>query len=351
MLKRQPVDKVAAVCARLRPGPSVVLGEEIPARAGTVVAARVLDAKEEYAELEDIQGRLVRLHPGDVLLGALGHRQATRGYSGRVPEAVRPGDRLQLLNRGGVLGTGAEEVPGLGAPFTLEVLGVVLRFPVAGSRRGLPASIQDVALAPEEPPASWPPATVLLGTSMHAGKTTAAAALVAALRRRGLSVAAGKLTGVASRQDLLQMADAGARPVASFVDFGVVTTCPRSAPGAAASILAFLARQRPGHLVLEMGDGLLGPYGVDAILDDPLFRGLGARLVLCAQDPAGAWGAWTRLREHHGLELHAVTGPLTDSPAGRLYCEEHLGIPARNARREPETLAALLLEESPALLP
>ena len=42
--------------------------------------------------------------------------------------------------------------------------------------------------------------------------------------RRGLKVAAGKMTGVSLRRDILQMEDCGAAPVAMFTDFGVVTT-------------------------------------------------------------------------------------------------------------------------------
>jgi hypothetical protein len=44
-MKRVTLDKIASVTSRLALDPHAVLGEEIPAVAGTVVAARVLDAK------------------------------------------------------------------------------------------------------------------------------------------------------------------------------------------------------------------------------------------------------------------------------------------------------------------
>ena len=47
---------------------------------------------------------MVTLHDGDVIVGVLGHRNALQGYSGVVPDAVALGQRLQLLNLGGVIG-------------------------------------------------------------------------------------------------------------------------------------------------------------------------------------------------------------------------------------------------------
>ena len=111
-MKRCTLDKIASVTGRLHLDRNAVLGDEIPAVAGTVVACRVLNAKSSYSKLEDVHGRLVEVHRGDVIAGALGHRDALYGYSGRVPESLAPGDELQMLNAGGVLGVGAEAAPG-----------------------------------------------------------------------------------------------------------------------------------------------------------------------------------------------------------------------------------------------
>ena len=104
--------------------------------------------------------------------------------------------------------------------------------------------------------------------------------------------------------------------------------------------------QRYGHqlepdvIVLEMGDGLLGTYGVHTLLAD---QGLSASLsaiVLCASDPVGAWGATKILDERFNLSPAVISGPVTDTPVGRRYCTETLGVPAHNALLDAESLAA-----------
>ncbi len=342
-MKRVQLDKIASVTLRLELKRNAVLGDEIPAQAGTVVAARVLNAKTFYNTLEDVHGRMVALHPGDVIAGALGHRDALYGYSGHVPDKVAVGDQLQLLNIGGVIGIGAEAVPGLGEPFRIEVLGSVLEFPYVGTRVGLPANIARAALPQAPLPQELPPIIALVGTCMDAGKTTAAAVIISELSRKGLRIAAGKLTGVSLRRDVLQMADCGAEPTAIFTDFGVVTTSEASALCAAHSLVSHLADAEPDVIVLEMGDGLLGTYGVHALLGDAPLRHAITATVLCAQDPVGAWGGQRLLAERYGISVVAVSGRVTDSPVGVRFCTEKLGVSAWNALRDGHKLTEALL--------
>lgn len=334
-MRRCKLDKIASVTLHLHLDRNAVLGDEIPARAGTVIAARVLNAKTAYNTLEDVHGRMVTLHPGDIIAGALGHRDALRGYSGRVPEQVAPGDRLQLLNIGGVIGAGAEAAPGIGEPFQLEVLGAVHVFPHLDRRVGVPADISGPALPCAEPEAPLPPMIVFLGTSMDSGKTTAASRLIAELSRAGHRIAAGKLTGVSLRRDILQMQDCGAKPVAIFTDFGVVTTDEENAVGAAHSLIAHLAEAEPDLIVLEMGDGLLGTYGVHALLCDPLVRESITSSIVCAPDPVGAWGAVRLLDERYGLRPSVIAGKVTDTPVGLRFCHDKLGLATWNALQDP----------------
>ncbi len=337
-MTRVLLDKIASVTSRLQIGRHAVLGSDIPAVPGTVVACRVLTAKTAYNTLENLHGRMVTLQPGDVIAGALGHRDALHGFAGRVPDAVEVGDKLQLLNLGGVIGTGATSVPGLGSPFELEVLGAILHFPHFGERVGVPANIAAGALPAAALPERLPPVLVLAGTSMDAGKTTAAAAIVAGLTARGLRVAAGKMTGVSLRRDILQMEDCGAAPVSLFTDFGVVTTNEQNAVAAGHSLIAHLAESEPDVIALELGDGLLGTYGVRALLSDAPFRRAISAMVLCASDPVGVWGAVQLLKERWNLRPAVVSGPVTDSPVGQRFCREELGLQAWNALKSSKQL-------------
>ena len=65
-------------------------------------------------------------------------------------------------------------------------------------------------------------------------------------------VAAGKLTGVSLRRDVLQMRDAGAGTVATFTDFGIVTTSREDAVATGHSMIVHLAEAEPDLIVLDL---------------------------------------------------------------------------------------------------
>ncbi|MCA9320959.1 MAG: hypothetical protein KDB53_09505, partial [Planctomycetes bacterium] len=93
-------------------------------------------------------------------------------------------------------------------------------------------------------------------------------------------------------------------------------------------------------IVLELGDGLLGPYGVSEILACPDIRKAFRAVVLAANDPVGAWGGALRLRQEYGIEPTVVTGPATDNLAGTEVVEKMAQVPAANARNSPRELGA-----------
>ncbi len=347
-MKTVLLDKVSSATANCRLSREVRVAGEIPVVEGGVLAVSVLNSKSVYDQLELPSGRFSRVKRGDVVAGALGHRKALFGYSGHMPESVRPGDRLNILNLGGVLGVCDSVNPDLGEPFVCEVIGQVLHFPFLGERVGIPAHIGQGALPLVERPDAGNggsvPVVALVGTSMNAGKTAAACSLIQAFTHRGLSVAAGKATGISLRRDILAMEDAGARQTLIFTDFGIVTTTAENAPRVARSILGRLAGGRPDVIVLELGDGLLGLYGVDAILDDAGIRGSFGAVVLAASDPVAAWGGVRLLAERHGLDTTAVTGPATDNASGVSLVERQTGVPARNARSELDALCRIVLD-------
>jgi hypothetical protein len=340
-VKSVVLDKIGSVTRTCALPRTVRLTPEIPCEEGVVVAVRLLDDKTVYNQLELPSGRMAQLRRGDVVAGCLGHRHALFGYSGRIPERLAPGDRVQLLNLGGVLGLCDSVNPDLGRPFDGEVLGAVLSFSVLGERIGRPARIGRGAPLPAAPAleTGGVPLVALVGSCMNAGKTAAACALIRELTHRGATVDGFKATGVSLRRDILAMEDAGCRRTAIFTDLGVVSTTPGNAPAVTRLLASELAAlEAPDLIVVELGDGLLGAYGVDAILGDPeLVASFGA-VVLAANDPVAAWGGVKLLAERYGIVPAAVTGPATDNAVGVRMIELGLGIPAANARTAPEAL-------------
>jgi hypothetical protein len=326
------VDKVASVAQHSNLSHELRLSSDIPCEEGVLIAVRVLNNKTRYNQLELTSGRMATVNQGDIVVGALGHRKALLGYSGHLPAALEVGETIQILNIGGVLGICDSANPDVGAPFDCEVLGTVLHFPYLGERIGVPARVGAKELDSSAGlDTRGVPVIALAGTCMDSGKTAAACAIVSRLRHRGLKVAACKATGVSLRRDILAMEDAGAADSMIFSDLGIVTTTSDNGPALTRALLSILAEAGPDVIVIELGDGLLGAYGVEAILEDKDIRDAFTAVILCANDPVAAWGGARILREQFGIEPAVVTGPATDNAVGVDQIKERLSLPAINA--------------------
>ena len=101
---RVRLDRIASSTRNAGLSPEVIVGDEILASEGYVLAVRILADKSTYNTVEDVTGRMLELRGGDVLAGTLGTRRALRGYAGVVPSHISLGDTIEVLNLGGILG-------------------------------------------------------------------------------------------------------------------------------------------------------------------------------------------------------------------------------------------------------
>ena len=343
---RVRLDRIASSTRNAALSTEVILGDEIVAEEGYVLAVRLLSDKSTYNEVEDLSGRMVALRAGDVLAGTLGVRRALRGYAGEVPKAIAVGDVINVLNLGGILGRCTSQNPDIGPPFDAEVLGAVLAFPELGDRVGRPAHIRDRAVPPADVLQCDIPVIYVAGTCMNAGKTVAATELVRGLARAGFRVGAVKLTGVSLMRDALSMQDAGAVSALTFNDAGAASTHAGMTVPVARGLFNRMVDPRgarPDVIVAELGDGILGEYGVQDILQADDLMSLGAAYVMAAPDPVACWGAQQLMRDSFHLPITAITGPATDNEVGRTYITNALGLPAHNARRDAAGLVASVL--------
>jgi hypothetical protein len=330
--------KIGSVVTRLDLGPEVEISRMVEARSGQVVVVRALEEKRVYDQIEIVGGRMAHVGKGDVIVGALGRRDALRGFQGVVPDQVRAGDTLHLLNLGGLVGQAVSEAKDFGHPLRCEVLGMAVR-----NGRGL--NVADAALpvadAIED---GCPPLLVVSGTCMNSGKTVACCEVIAKLTARGYACAGLKMTGVAAQKDLLNMQDHGALASLSFLDCGLPSTAGVAdvAP-VAKGLLAAIRAQVPelDAIVVEMGDGIIGAYGVRTVLEDAQFRSRIRAHVLCANDLVAAWGG-LRFLSDLGLGVDVMAGPATDNDVGIRYIEDSLGVPAANARVDPDRFVDLV---------
>ena len=340
------VDKIASVTQSCGLGHEVrIATENLPSEEGVVVVVEILSSKANYNTLELASGRMAKVNKGDIVVGALGPRRALFGYSGHVPKTLAAGDVIQMLNIGGVLGICDSVNPDKGKPFDCRVLGVVLHFPYLGERIGVPARAGYRKLdlnAPLE--THGVPVIALAGTCMEAGKTAAACSIVSRMRHRGMTIDCFKATGVSLRRDILAMEDAGGRNSMIFTDLGVITTNRQVGPALTRTMISELAAKRPDAIVFELGDGMLGAYGVDSILEDEALRKAFTGVVLSANDPVAAWGGVKLLRERFQIEPCVVTGPATDNAVGVELIREQMKVPAFNALADGAALGDCIIE-------
>jgi len=341
---RVRVDRVSSSTRNARLSSEVTLGTQITAAEGYILAVRILADKNTYNTVEDVHGRMVPLREGDVLAGTLGERRALRGYAGIVPKRIEVGETIEVLNLGGILGVSTSMNHELGPPFRAEVLGAILAFPDLGDRIGRPAHIRDGSVPPADRLILAVPVIYVAGTCMNAGKTVAATELTRGLSRAGLRVAAAKLTGVSLMRDSLSMRDAGAVVALTFNDGGAASTKAGMTVPLAKGLLNRLADAKPDVVVAELGDGILGEYGVQDILLDPELMAAAAAHVVAAPDPVAAWGAAQLYRERFQLPITVLTGPVTDNDVGRDAIRRDLNLPSHNARRDAAGLVASVRE-------
>jgi hypothetical protein len=330
-------DKIGSAVSPLNLTKTVaVISENAAPKVGDVVVVRALGESVTYGNLELPSGRLAKINAGDVLLGVLGKRRALKGFVGDVPESLKKGDRLHLLNMGGVIGVCLGHHSSLSDAIEVEVIGA------ACDEYENVLNIADNALKPTNFLETSAPVVVVAGTCMNSGKTVAATEIIKQAHHAGLKVAGAKLSGVACLRDTLNMEDHGARPTASFLDCGMPSTVDAGnlAPMAKA-VLNELNASEPDLIVVELGDGIVGGYAVDSILQDAQIRAATSAFVFCASDYVGVIGGIAVLK-NLGIEIDVIAGSVTDSQMGEDFVQEKFGINAGNARRDGERLFRLI---------
>ncbi len=287
---------------------------------GDFVVGEVLDSGELPCRIETASGRIARIAPGDLALGALGVRAATLEAVGHWRE-VGSDMVMQQLSAACVFG-GCTSLSAWTHPLAdLRYLGHAV-----GEGHKLTMSGYAAAGAPSDPPPLKAPVILIIGTSMSAGKTIAGMAIVRRLKRMGLRVAGTKLTGVARLSDTLAFQDAGADFTADFVDAGLPSTVVAREEFQAALriLLGKIAAAEPDVIIAEAGASPLEPYNGDAAVEL-----LGDRVrctVLAASDPYAVAGVINAFSTAPDL----VSGRAASTNAGIELVEKLVGIRALN---------------------
>ncbi|MGH7749378.1 MAG: DUF1611 domain-containing protein, partial [Candidatus Dormibacteria bacterium] len=281
-------------------GLSIAAGEwRRPPRSGDLVIGRVTELGMD-GHVENRNGRRMRLHSGDLLVGALGNRYAADSYEGYVldsPEA-------HLLNEGGLVGSVVSSHDIRDEPTCLEIVGGLV------GEDGEPLSTEHFARPAPATPMRRPATVAVLGSGVGMGKTAVAAALIRGWTRAGLRAGAGRVTGSGGGADRWEYLDAGAASIADFLDFGMPSTFGYPGDRLAATMLAIrdtLAVDRSEVIVLEVADGLLMPETARLLR---ALRGEVDGVILAAGDALSARSGVDMLTDL-GLPVRALGGLLS----------------------------------------
>lgn len=265
-------------------------------------------------------GRMCQVFDGDLVIGAFGKRAATLEGVGDW-ESIGNDFALHALTSAGLFGKATSVSPLLPPMMELTYTGHVVR-------DGKVTMAQ--FCAHRDPSPLGMPVVLLIGTSMSSGKTTSGRVIVHELKRRGLTVAAAKLTGAARYCDLLSLGDAGADHMFDFIDVGLPSTvCPPNEFSAALQqLLTRIAASKADILVAEAGASPLEPYnGAIAmeVLEDSL-----CMLVLCASDPYAVLGVQRAFEREPDL----VCGPAANTDSAVDLVQKLCGLRALNLLRQ-----------------
>lgn len=331
------VDKIGSATSPLNLGKTVsVISENLSPKAGDVVVVKALSESVTYGNLELPNGRLARITKGDILLGVLGKRRALKGFVGDVPDSIKAGDKLHILNMGGVIGVCKGHHSSLSDAIEVEVLGI------GSNKNGDVLNIADKALKPTNLLKESAPIVIVAGTCMNSGKTVAATEIIKQAHHTGLKVAGAKMSGVAALRDTLNMEDHGAFVTTSFLDCGLPSTVDAGdLSPIAKAILNHLNSFEPDLIIVELGDGIVGGYAVDSVLKDLEIKNAISSFVFCASDYVGVIGG-IHVLKNLGIEIDVIAGSVTDSQMGEDFVVENFGIKAGNARRNGLGLFELL---------
>ena len=248
---------------------------------GDYMEGVVIGSPTALYRMEDRSGHMVKVEPGDWVVGACGDRAATLEGVGSWRDIGDDGE-MHALTAAGLIGLYTSYSRLLVDPLKLKYRGHLCRGGEKVRMGEFAMHCRGSAFAV--------PTILLVGTSMSAGKTT---------------------TGAGRYRDILSFMKTGASEIFDFVDAGLPSTVVAKDEYRAAirPLLRCINELGPDFLVVEAGASPLEPYNGATLVDE-----LGDNVVctiLCASDPYAVVG----VEKAFGLRPDLVTGPATQTSA------------------------------------
>lgn len=312
-----------------------------PPQVGDLVYGEVVRVG-QHSTLENKSGRIHAIYDGSKAVFVYGNRYAPDYYESVVPSA--PTRDVDLVARSGVVGQVQVKNSWVKDPTRVRVLGQVL------DASGQPINTRNHALI--RPSQGYSPGkkraklVLVVGSSMNAGKSAAAAACCWALSTMGHEVRASKLTGTASLKDILHMNDAGASIYNDFTHLGYPSTYlleREELLDIFRAVDARFANNPRNYWVVELADGVLQRETAMLLASDEV-RSRIHRLIFCGADALGCIAGLQVLRDRDRLVPDAISGLVSSSPLGVSELASFTDIPVFDSiERDLNQLADVLV--------
>jgi hypothetical protein len=316
------------------PGRLTLLRHAVSPHPGDLVLARVSSIG-HHTRLELPDGRRSSLYKGDEIIVSYANRYAPDQFEAEVPDDL---DDCHLVASGGIASKLLSKSARSRNPTRIRPIGLL------ADLQGTPLNLRQWQIDSRSIPKPLPPVLVVSGTSMNAGKTTAASRLIRGLVRGGKRVGAAKVTGTGAGGDYWKMKDAGACDVVDFIDAGHASTyqlAPQEVEQVFLRLLSHLGSRGLDAIVVEVADGIL--QGETAgLLGSPGFAYYCDRMIFAAGDAMGAV-AGVHWLQQRGLDVCAVSGALTASPLAIRETSSAIGLPVLSKQELSDPVVALAL--------
>lgn len=285
--------------SNLRESPFTV--EKLPRnqwQTGDYVVGEAITCPGCLHRIEQPNGRMLEVVDGELVVGAFGERAATLEAVGSW-QAISGDMRFELMTAGGLFGKVTSKSFYLPPLMALDYRGHVLQ---DGKKINMAQFVSKRPVIPFNLPV-----ILIIGTSMSAGKTTAARIIVRQLKQAGYRTIGAKLTGAARYRDILSIADAGADYIFDFVDVGLPSSIcePDHYRRQLRILMSEMARLEADILVAEAGASPLEPYNGSVAMEEMAPQV--CCTVLCASDPYAVLGVATAFKCKPDIVAGAAT--------------------------------------------
>ncbi|MBR0607492.1 hypothetical protein QRD88_03080 [Bacillus safensis] len=302
---------------------------------GDLVLVEVLSNSGAYSEIENLDGRSMKLYIGQKFIAVLGNRESSKNLVGGIPaEGINITDNtiLHLLTNGGIVGYCKSSPYYMGEPLSLKCVGLLKR--------------EDKVLNTADNVGDWceelgetTPILLIAGTATDAGKTTLTSNIISILSNKyNLELAGTKLAGTGCLEDVLQHKDAGAKWVMDFPDVGLPSTytSPERYKKGIRTLLNRLNKKEPDLIVAELGGDIIWA-NIPTLLTMPDVMKNVIGIVLVPLDILGVIGSFSLFEKWEvTTPVHLVNSPFRNTYASQIRNEKYVGVKSYDPTNEED---------------